>query len=57
MYNLIKYSDNHSKTYGSSWQYYKDIPLVNNNGNIVDFNGGDITSDSFKFKEKMMMEK
>ena len=24
MYNLIKYSDNYSKTSGSLWQYYKD---------------------------------
>ena len=26
MYNLIEYSDNHSKTSGSFWQYYKDEP-------------------------------
>ena len=24
MYNLIEYSDNYSKTFGSLWQYYKD---------------------------------
>ena len=24
MYNLIEYSDNYSKTYGSLWQYYKE---------------------------------
>ena len=53
MYNLIEYSDNYSKTSGSLWRYYKDIPLVNNGGDIVDFNGGDDTSDSFKFKEKI----
>ena len=53
MYNLIEYSDNYSKTSGSLWQYYKDIPLVNNGSDIVDFNGGDNTSDSFKFKEKI----
>ena len=50
MYNLIEYRANYSKTSGSLWQYYKDIPLVNNGGDIVDFNGGDNTSDSFKFK-------
>ena len=38
MYNLLKYSDNCSKTYESLWQYYKDIPAVNNDGYIVDFN-------------------
>ena len=39
MYNLIEYSDNYSKTSGSLWQYYKEIPAINNNGAIVDFNG------------------
>ena len=29
MYNLIEYSDNYSKTSGSLWQYYKDIPNDN----------------------------
>ena len=28
MYNLIRYSDNYSKTSGSLWQYCKDIPAV-----------------------------
>ena len=37
MYNLIEYSDNYSKTSGSSWQYCKYIPAVNNNGDIVDY--------------------
>ena len=35
MYNLIEYSDNYSKTSGILWQYYKDIPAVNNDGDIV----------------------
>ena len=38
IYKLIEYSDNYSKTSGSLWQYCKDIPAVNNNGNNVDFN-------------------
>ena len=42
MNNLIEYSNNYSKTYGSLWQYYKDDP----NDNIVD-------SESFKFKVKI----
>ena len=29
IYNLIKYSDNYSKTSGSLWQYYKDEPNDN----------------------------
>ena len=41
MYNLNEYSDNHSKTSGSLWQYYKDDP----NDNTAD-------SESFKYKVK-----
>ena len=49
MYNLIKYSDNYSKTSGRLWQYFKDVPVVNNAGNIVGFTATN-TTDSFKFK-------
>ena len=52
MYNLIEYSDNYSKTFGSLWQYCKEIPAINNNGVIVDFNGVNAT-DSFNFKTKI----
>ena len=52
MYNLIEYSDDYSKTSGSLWQYHRDIPAVNNNGEIVDFGGGNLT-DSFNFKVKI----
>ena len=52
MYNLIEYSDNYSKTSESLWQYCKEIPAVNNNGAIVDFNGANAT-DSFNFKTKI----
>ena len=31
MYSLIEYSDNYAKTFGSLWQYCKDIPPVDNN--------------------------
>ena len=34
------------------WQYCKDIPAVNNNGDIVDFNGPNAT-DSFNFETKI----
>ena len=44
--------NNYSKTSGSLWQYCKDIPAVNNDGNIVDFNGANAT-DSFNFKTKI----
>ena len=52
MYNLIEYSDNYSKTSGSLWLYTKDIPAVDNNNAIVDFNKNNLT-DSFNFKVKM----
>ena len=52
MYNLIEYSDSYSKTSRGLWQYCKDIAAVNNNGDIVDFNGTNAT-DSFNFKAKM----
>ena len=52
MYNLIEYSDNYSKTSGSLWQYHKDIPAVNNEGDIVSFNEANAI-DSFNFKTKI----
>ena len=42
MYNLIEYSDNYSKTSGSLWQYFKDIP----SDNLA-------RSESFKYKVKI----
>ena len=51
MYNLIEYGDNYSRTCGSLWQYCKNIPAVNNYGNIVDFNRANAT-DSFNIKQK-----
>ena len=52
IYNLIEYSDNYSKTSGSLWQYCKEMPAVNNAGDIVDFNRANAT-DSFNFKTKI----
>ena len=52
MYNLIEYSNNYSKTSGSLWQYYNDIPAVNNDGDIVNFNEASAT-DSFNSKTKI----
>ena len=42
-YNLIEYSENHSKTSGRLWQYYKDDP----SDNIAE-------SESFKYKIKSL---
>ena len=52
MYNLLEYSDNYLKTSGSLWQYSKEIPAVNNVGNIVDFDGANAIN-SFNFKKKI----
>ena len=52
MYNLLEFSDNYSKTSGSLWQYFKDIPAVDDDGNIINFNGANNT-DSFKFKNRL----
>ena len=52
MYNLIEYSDHYSKTSGSVWQYRKDIPAANDNGNIDEFNPANAI-DSFNFKAKI----
>ena len=52
MYNLIEYSDAYSKTLASLWQYYRDEPVLDNNGNIIDF-PDDNNSVSFKFKPKI----
>ena len=56
MWNLLEYSNNYSKTFGSLWQYCKDMPALNNNDNdfltMIDFNGANAT-DSFNFKAKL----
>ena len=43
MYNLIECSYNYSQTSGSLWQYCKDIPAVNDNGDIANFNVANAT--------------
>ena len=52
MYNLIEYSDNYSKTSGSLRQYRKDIPAVDNNGGIFNFDENNL-NDSFNSKAKI----
>ena len=52
IYNLIEYSNDYSKASGNLWQYCKDIPAVNNNDNIVNFNEANAT-DSFSYKSEI----
>ena len=53
MYNLIEHSDAYSKTTGSLWQYNKDEPTLENNGNIIDIPDDNNNSALFKFKQKI----
>ena len=46
--NLIEYSANYSETSGSLWQCYRDEPIVDNDGSIVDF-PDDPDGASFKY--------
>ena len=43
MYNLIEYSGNYSKTAGILWKYCKELPAVDDDGDIEDFNGANAT--------------
>ena len=52
MYNLIEYSGNYSKTSRCLWQYCNDIPAIDDDGNIADFNWANAT-DSFNFRTKI----
>ena len=52
MYKLIEYSHNHSKIFGVLQQYCSDIPVLDANDNIADFNADNATTDSFERKEK-----
>ena len=55
IYNSIEYSNNCSKTYGSLWRYCKEIPAVDNDVNITNFNGAKATY-SFNFKAKITVQ-
>ena len=50
--NDLEYSNNYSKTSGGLWQYCKDMPAVNNNGDTVDFSGAN-TTNLFNFQTKI----
>ena len=52
LHNLIEYNDAYSKISGL-WQYYKDEPVLDNNGNIIDFPNDQNKSASFKFEQKI----
>ena len=49
----MEYSDYYLKTSGSLWQYHRDEPVLDNNGNIIDFPTNNKNSASFKFKQQI----
>ena len=52
MYNLIEYSDNHSDTSGSLWQFKWDEQPINNNEPFIDITAEN--SSSFKYKSNLI---
>ena len=52
-YNLIEYRDSYLNTSGSLWQYYRDEPALNANGEVIDFAANNNNSVSFKFKQQI----
>ena len=53
MYNLIEYCNDYWKTSRSLWQYYRDEPFLDDNGDIFGFPADNNNSASFKFKTKI----
>ena len=51
--NLIEYSDNYSETFKILWQLYRDESNLASNGDITDFNEGNVDTNSFKIKERV----
>ena len=52
MYISIEYGNAYSKTSGSLWQYYRDEPTLDNNGNIIDVPDDNNNSALFNFLKK-----
>ena len=52
MYNLIKYSDNYQDSSATLYQYKRDEPPGNDDGNTVNLTADN--SDSFKYKIKLL---
>ena len=54
MYNLIEYNDKYSKTSGILWQYCRDVPALNDDGEFTDFTETNATTESFNHKVKLI---
>ena len=55
MYNLLEYNENHRKTIGSLYNYYRDELTNDNNNNFA--NSNVVNSDAFKYKNKIIGNK
>ena len=53
MYNLIEYSDAHSKLSGSLWEHYRDKPALDVNSELIEFPANNNNSASFRFKQQI----
>ena len=53
IYDLIDYSDNFPKTSGILWQFCRDVPALNDDGEITDFTGANATTELFNLKVKL----
>ena len=52
MYNLIKYTGSYLKIFGILWQFYKDVPALDDYGVIINFNATNATTRLFNLKVK-----
>ena len=53
MFNLIEYSNNYSKTLGTSWHYYRAELALDAIDTIADVPSDNNNSVSFNFKQKI----
>ena len=56
MYNLIEYTDNCSKTSGILFQFCRDVPAVDDDGQITDFTEANATTDLLNLKVKLTVQ-
>ena len=52
MHRLIECSNAYLKISRSLWQYYRDEPALDNNGNVIDFPDNNNNSALFKLRKK-----
>ena len=52
IYDLIEYSDNYSKKSEISFEFWREVPTVDNSGAVTDFTESNATSDSVNRKVK-----